>query len=73
MKDSLPSSVKLTSLERQTLQTIVANSTQIERQVWREQAILLLEQGGRIHAPKKTVIHSQNSRPKGSVTFNAAF
>jgi len=45
MTESLPSSIELSSIQRQVLDVIVLKGTSIQGQAWREQIILLWEQG----------------------------
>jgi len=45
MTSSLPNSIELSSLQRQTLEVIVAKGTSIDGHAWREQAILLWAEG----------------------------
>jgi transposase len=45
MTESLPSLITLSSLQRQVLELIVLKGTSIQGQAWREQIILLWEQG----------------------------
>src|SRR5206468_3740182 len=45
MTESLSSSIKLSNLQRQVLEVIVLKGTSIQGQAWREQIVLLWEQG----------------------------